>query len=87
MSKILPSLFREELLTSNGRSDSVMRDSLQQSWRRTCDLYRNGCDENGECVVDFDPVEGILFAETGSIDLIGECYLIDYMLLLICTRT
>ena len=72
MSNVLPSLFREELLTSNGRSDSVIRESLQQSWRRTCDLYKNGCDENGECVVDYDPLEGIIFAETGSIGLIGE---------------
>lgn len=87
MSKVLPSLFREELLISNGQSDSVIRESLQQSWRRTCDLYRHGCDENGECVVDYDPVQGILFAETGSIDLIGECYLLHYLLLLLCTQT
>jgi len=79
VSKVLPSLFREELLTSNGQCDSVMKESLQRSWRRTCDLYRNGCDENGECVVDYDPVEGTLYAETGSIDLIGECYLSDYL--------
>jgi len=63
VSKVLPSLFREELLSSNGQGDSVIRDALEQSWRTTCDLYRNGCDENG-------PVEGTLFTETGSIDLI-----------------
>ncbi len=71
VSNILPILFREEL-TSRGQGDSVIRDALEQSWRRTCDLYRKGCDENGECVVDYDPVEGTLFAETGSVDLIGE---------------
>ena len=72
VSKILPSLFKEELLTSNGQDVSVIKDALEKSWRTTCDLYRTGCDENGECVVDYDPVEGTLFAETGSADLIGE---------------
>ncbi|KAL7490513.1 hypothetical protein ACHAWT_000288 [Skeletonema menzelii] len=61
VSNVLPSLFGKELLSSNG-----LREALEKSWRTTCDLYRNGCDENGECVVDYDPVEGIVLAETGS---------------------
>ena len=31
-----------------------------------------GCDENGECIVDYDPREGVLFAETGSENLVGK---------------
>lgn len=71
VSKILPTLFNEEL-TSIGESKAIIRDALERSWERTCNLYRNGCEENGECVVDYDPVEGILYAETGSADLVGE---------------
>ena len=41
-------------------------------------MYKTLCDENGECVVDYDPVEGTLFAGTGSIDLIGEYVVYSY---------
>lgn len=79
VAKILPTLFREELLKSNGQGDSdAIRDALEQSWRTTCDMYKTLCDENGECVVDYDPVEGTLFAGTGSIDLIGEYVVYSY---------
>ena len=71
VSKILPTLFREELI-SNRQGDSVIRDALERSWRKTCDMYRKGCDDNGECVVDYDPVEGTLFAATCSVDVIGK---------------
>eukprot|EP00581_Thalassiosira_minuscula_P015230 CAMPEP_0183716110 /NCGR_PEP_ID=MMETSP0737-20130205/10120_1 /TAXON_ID=385413 /ORGANISM="Thalassiosira miniscula, Strain CCMP1093" /LENGTH=1061 /DNA_ID=CAMNT_0025945321 /DNA_START=142 /DNA_END=3327 /DNA_ORIENTATION=+ len=67
-SSILPSLFTAELLASSGEY-SPIRKSLENSWETTCNTYRDGCDENGECVADYDPTEGILYAETGSKDL------------------
>ena len=70
VSRILPSLFTTELLASS--DSSYIRTALENSWQTTCDTYRNGCDENGECVVDYDPIEGILYAETGAEDVIGE---------------
>ena len=74
VSKILPSLFTEELAASSRVGRSVIKIALERSWEITCDTYRNGCDENGECVADYDPVEGILFAETGSKDLVGKLF-------------
>lgn len=67
-SGILPALFTSELSTS---SDSI-QVALENSWEVTCDTYRSGCDENGECVADYDPLNGILFAETGSADVVGK---------------
>jgi len=70
VSRILPSLFTTELLAPSTEADGpTIRAALENSWETTCDTYRNGCDENGECVADYDPIEGILFAETGSKDL------------------
>lgn len=70
VSKILPPLFGEELELSNAGSNDAIKEALEKGWDATCDTYRSLC-ENGECVVDYDPTEGILFAETGSKDLIA----------------
>ena len=67
-SGILPSLLTMELLAA---STTTIQEALEKSWETTCNTYRSGCDENGECVADYDPTEGILFAETGSTDLVG----------------
>ena len=72
VSGILPSLFTAELLAS---SETTVHVALENSWETTCNTYRGGCDENGECVAAYDPREGILFAETGSQDLIGKSIL------------
>ena len=70
---LLPSLFTSELLTAqSGAGESVIREALEKAWETTCDTYRSGCDEMGECVAGYDPREGILFAETGSTDLVGK---------------
>ena len=69
VSCILPSLFTTELLAA---PEATMKDALENSWATTCDTYRNGCDENGECSARYDAVEGILYAETGSKDLFGK---------------
>ena len=67
-SSILPPLFTQAL-----QSVSI-REALERSWDITCDTYRNGCDENGECVADYDPKQGILYAETGSTDVFGKYF-------------
>lgn len=73
VARILPSLFTTELLVSSKEAEGPsIRKALENSWEITCDTYRNGCDEKGECVADYDPIEGILFAETGSKDLFGK---------------
>ena len=69
VSCILPSLFTTELLAA---PEATIRDALENSWATTCDTYRNGCDDNGECSARYDAVEGILYAETGSKDLFGK---------------
>lgn len=67
--RVLPSFFTVEL-SSSGADD--IQGALERSWDSTCETYRNGCDENGECIVDYDPREGVLFAETGSENLVGK---------------
>ena len=69
---ILPSLFTTELLVAKDSTTTAIRDALENAWETTCNTYRNGCDANGECVADYDPTEGILFADTGSLDLVGK---------------
>ena len=69
---ILPSLFTTELLMAKEDSTTTIRDALENAWETTCNTYRNGCDANGECVADYDPTEGILFADIGSTDLVGK---------------
>ncbi len=69
VSCLLPSLFTTELLATH---EAMITNALEKSWETTCDLYRNGCDENGECSARYDAVEGILYAETGSKDLFGK---------------
>jgi len=44
---------------------------LHSTWEMTCSTYRNGCDEHGSCVADYDVVEGIVMASTSSSDLVA----------------
>mmetsp|Transcript_13229 Transcript_13229/g.27192 ORF Transcript_13229/g.27192 Transcript_13229/m.27192 type:complete len:1069 (-) Transcript_13229:124-3330(-) len=72
VSRIIPSLFADELTKSSQvGSGSAIRNAMEQSWETVCNEYRNACDENGECIAEYDPIEGILFAETGSKDLVA----------------
>lgn len=72
VSQILPSIFASELSSINERSTiSQLRESLNTAWESTSDTYRSGCDIQGECVADYDPVEGVILASTGSEDLIA----------------
>jgi serine/threonine protein phosphatase PrpC len=67
VSHILPPLFTTNLLATD-----TIRNALEKSWDTTCNTYRNGCDENnGECLATYDPINGILYAQTGSKDLVA----------------
>lgn len=81
VSNILPFFFGEELSssTSDEEAGSTIRDALEASWRTTCNTYRNGCDENGEVVVDYDPIEGVIFEETRSASPVGKSFIIHYL--------
>lgn len=63
----LPGLFSQELVIKD-RSRSVS-DALQNSWNAICEAYQQQCMEEGECIAEYDPREGILQADTGSEDL------------------
>ena len=82
VSNILPFLFGNELSssTSGKEAGSNIRDALEASWRTTCNTYRNGCDENGEVVVDYDPIEGVIFEETRSASPVGKSSITLYYL-------
>ena len=67
VSEDLPGLFSEELVIKD-RSRSVS-DALEDSWNSICETYQQQCMEEGECIAEYDPMEGILQADTGSEDL------------------
>ena len=63
----LPGLFSQELVVKD-RSRSIC-DALEDSWNAICETYKLQCMEEGECIAEYDPREGILQADTGSEDL------------------
>lgn len=82
LSQLLPSLFSVELANvlkkdssnsaNNGKAKSSdLREAIMSAYEITCNTYRSGCDENGECVADYDPREGIVLAGTGATDLVA----------------
>jgi serine/threonine protein phosphatase PrpC/serine/threonine protein kinase len=66
-SELLPSLFSQELQNSAVTS----RQALERAWEDTCVAYRNKCDEADECVAEYDSIDGILLASTGSEDAVA----------------
>ena len=64
----LPKAFSEELLQANG---ATIDKILKETWEQTCQSYHNGCISGEECVADYDPREGMLMANTGSVDAIA----------------
>jgi serine/threonine protein phosphatase PrpC/serine/threonine protein kinase len=67
VSEDLPSLLSNQLVIKD-RSRSVY-DALEDSWISICKSYQQNCLDDGECIADYDPMEGILQADTGSKDL------------------
>jgi serine/threonine protein phosphatase PrpC/serine/threonine protein kinase len=67
VSEDLPSLLSNQLVIKD-RSRSVC-DALEDSWISICKTYQQNCLDDGECIAEYDPMEGILQADTGSKDL------------------
>ena len=67
VSEVLPSLLSNQLVIKD-RSRSVC-DALEDSWISICKTYQQNCLDDGECIADYDAMEGILQADTGSKDL------------------
>jgi serine/threonine protein phosphatase PrpC/serine/threonine protein kinase len=67
VSEDLPDLFSEELVIKD-RSRLVC-NALEDSWNAICEVYKQQCMKEGECIAEYDPREGILQADTGSEDL------------------
>mmetsp|Transcript_37378 Transcript_37378/g.41812 ORF Transcript_37378/g.41812 Transcript_37378/m.41812 type:complete len:899 (+) Transcript_37378:23-2719(+) len=67
VSEDLPGLLSNQLVVQD-RSRSVC-EALEDSWLSICETYQQNCLSDGECIADYDPTEGILLAETGSVDL------------------
>ena len=76
----MPSLFSVELAgilsTNSGGADYKaspvdLRDAMESAYEITCRTYRQGCDDEGLCIADYDPREGIVVAGTAATDLIA----------------
>ena len=73
-SRFLPLRLQENLFDRKDMefSSSNLSVSLYDSWNTICDSYRYGCDGDGDsCVADYDEIEGIIEAGTGSKDLVA----------------
>lgn len=74
VSRYLPGKLREYLFDGIPESDlssEHLKQSLEQSWDEICEMYRMGCDGDDTCSADYDEIEGIIKAGTGSKDLVA----------------
>jgi len=65
----LPTFLSEELLLAT--DDIPTEELLGWAWDRTCLMYQNACFDGDQCVADYDPREGLLMANSGSVDWIA----------------
>jgi len=74
-SQLLPSLVSAQLAASKftpNKNSEKLTNAFQSAWETTCQTYQGGCnDEDGACVADYDPVEGIIMGHVGSQDLVA----------------
>lgn len=64
----LPEAFSAALNVGEGAS---IQSLLDGAWNMCCDAYRESCLGEDECIAEYDPVEGLLKAYTGSEDAVG----------------
>jgi serine/threonine protein phosphatase PrpC len=67
VSEQLPNLLSNQLLVNR----LSVPDAFKESWETVCNAYRQQCTNEDECIAEYDPVEGILMANTGSEDLVA----------------
>lgn len=76
-SNIFPEIFSSQISASvtegggNNKLSQILGDIMGTSWENTCNTYRIGCDEQTSCVADYDSIEGVVLASTGSSDLVA----------------
>mmetsp|Transcript_18331 Transcript_18331/g.27228 ORF Transcript_18331/g.27228 Transcript_18331/m.27228 type:complete len:998 (-) Transcript_18331:677-3670(-) len=76
LSKFLPDRFANSLFSDDRETQDFsgqhLANSIEEAWESICDSYRSGCDGDGEsCAADYDAIEGIIKAGTGSKDLVA----------------
>eukprot|EP00540_Astrosyne_radiata_P006569 CAMPEP_0116832662 /NCGR_PEP_ID=MMETSP0418-20121206/6014_1 /TAXON_ID=1158023 /ORGANISM="Astrosyne radiata, Strain 13vi08-1A" /LENGTH=864 /DNA_ID=CAMNT_0004462043 /DNA_START=501 /DNA_END=3095 /DNA_ORIENTATION=- len=62
------------LVADNWKSNqNTPRQALELAWAETCRSYRNSCEaeEDEDCMAEYDPVEGIIQARTGSAEVVA----------------
>ena len=60
-----------ELTTQIVVNRRPLESSLKDAWATVCRSYQLACQEEGECIADYDTREGTLAANTGSKELIA----------------
>jgi serine/threonine protein phosphatase PrpC len=63
-----PAAFSEALVK---QGDCEVQELLELAWETTCQTYQTSCISGDECVADYDPREGLLMANTGSLNAIA----------------
>jgi len=78
LAQLMPSLMSVELagITSEAAATTTvkstdLRDAMESAYEIACRTYRQGCDDEGLCIADYDPREGIVIAGTGASDLVA----------------
>lgn len=76
VSNFFPDRFAASLFSDDREkqdfSSQHLASSIEEAWESICDSYRSGCDGDGEsCAADYDAIEGIIQAGTGSKDLVA----------------
>ena len=78
VAQLLPNLIADETsaisITSKTNTEDL-KAVLQSCWNDVCEMYQEGCilfdDGLSSCVANYDPINGIVYARTGSSDLIA----------------
>ncbi|GAX11464.1 hypothetical protein FisN_22Lh148 [Fistulifera solaris] len=60
-----------EILWKQSRRNTSLGQLLFDAWDQVCEKYRSGCISGEECAADYNPREGFLMANTGSVDAIA----------------
>jgi len=67
VSEQLPTLLSNQLVENR----ISVSDAFKDSWETVCLAYRQQCTHADECIAEYHPKEGILMANTGSVDLVA----------------
>lgn len=77
LAQLMPSLLSVELAAIMSQSTETratatdLRDAMESAYDTACRTYRQGCEDEGLCVADYNPKEGIIIAGTGASDVVA----------------